>query len=142
MLIARALLGSLALLGVGAAAAPGGDLSVRVTNVRNAKGQVHVDVCPQAAFLKDCPYTAVAAAHAGMTIVTVHGLPSGTYAVQAFHDENSNRRVDRALFGLPKEGVGFSNDAPIRMSPPKWEAARFTFAGRAQTIELKLRYFL
>ncbi|WP_267393560.1 MULTISPECIES: DUF2141 domain-containing protein [unclassified Sphingomonas] len=142
MLIARALLGVVALLGIGTAAAPDGALSVRVSNVRNTKGQVHVDVCPQAAFLKDCPYTAVAPAHEGVTVVTLHGLPAGTYAVQAFHDENSNRKVDRAIFGLPKEGVGFSNDAPIRMAPPKWEAARFTFDGHGQTIQLKLKYFL
>ena len=40
---------------------------------------------------------------------------AGRYAVQAFLDENGNGEVDRALFGIPKEGVGFSNDAKIRL---------------------------
>ena len=57
------------------------------------------------------------------------------------HDENRNRRVDRALLGIPKEGIGFSNDAPIRMSPPRWDDAMWRFGGD-QTIQLKMRYFL
>ena len=128
---------------IGAAPAPTGTLSVHVTNLRNATGQVHIDVCPEAKFLKEnCPYFAVAPAQKGAVTVIVRNLPPGRYAVQAFHDENMNRKVDRILFGLPKEGVGFSNDAPIRMSPPKWADAVFTFGGGDQTIRLKMRYFL
>ena len=80
-------------------------------------------------------------AQIGTTVITFPGIPADDYAVQAFHDENHNRRVDRALFGIPKEGVGFSNDAPIRMSPPKWTDAVLRF-GTDQTIQLKMRYFL
>jgi len=125
------------------APAPTGNLTVRVTNVRNARGYVHIDICPQASFLQDnCPYAASMPARPGVTIVTAHGLPAGRYAVQAFHDENDNHKVDRALFGIPREGIGFSNDAPIRLGPPKWADAVFTFNGTDQTIELKTRYFL
>lgn len=126
-----------------ATTAEAGTLSVRVTNVRNAKGVVHIDVCPETQFLKDeCPYAASTPAIAGTTVVTVAGLPAGRYAVQAFHDENRNGKVDRALFGIPKEGIGFSNDAPIHMSPPKWKDAEFTFSGGTQAIELKMRYMM
>ena len=126
-----------------AGAAPVGTLTVRVENVRNDKGRVHIDICPEAKFLKDdCPWSAIAPAHSGTTIVTAHDIPPGRYAVQAFHDENSNDKVDRALFGIPKEGVGFSNDAPIHLSAPKFAAAAFDFAGPEQTIRLKMRYFL
>ncbi|MGC5276295.1 DUF2141 domain-containing protein, partial [Escherichia coli] len=60
---------------------------------------------------------------------------------QVFYDQNGNGRIDRALFGIPKEGVGFSNDAKIRLAPPKWEEAVFDYDGQEQTIRLKLRYF-
>ena len=126
-----------------AQSAPGGTLTVRMSNVRNAKGEVLVAACPQAMFLKEtCPYNGSAPARPGMTVVVLHGLPPGQYAVQTFHDENGNRKVDRNFLGLPKEGVGFSNDAPIRMSPPKWADAAFAFNGAEQTIQLKTRYFL
>ena len=88
------------------AAAPESTLTIRVENVRNAEGVVHMDVCPKAQFLKDdCPWSGDAPAHPGETIVVVHGVPPGDYAVQGFHDENVNHKVDRALFGaIPKEG--------------------------------------
>ena len=131
------------LLGGAAAPAPSGTLTLRIDNVRNSTGVVHVDICPQAQFLKDdCPYVGDAPAHAGVTMVTVHNLPPGHYAAQIFHDENRNKKVDRALFGVPKEGVGFSNDARISLGPPKWADAVFAFNGGEQTIGLKMRYFL
>ena len=103
-----------------------------------------LDVCREAHFLKeDCKWSGDAPAHPGETILTVHDLPPGTYAVQAFHDENQNKKVDRALFGtIPKEGIGFSRDAPIHMSPPKWADAEFAFDGAPQTITLRMRYML
>jgi len=128
---------------VGAAAPPHGVLTIDVGNVRIAKGNVHVDVCPEAKFLKaDCPWSGNARAKVGDTRVTVANLPAGRYAVQAFLDENGNGEVDRALFGIPKEGVGFSNDAKIGFGPPKFAEAVFAFDGNARTIHLNLRYFL
>lgn len=128
---------------VGAAAPPHGVLIIDVGNVRIAKGNVHVDVCPEAKFLKDdCPWSGNARAKVGDTRVTVANLPAGRYAVQAFLDENANGEVDRALFGIPKEGVGFSNDAKIGFGPPKFAEAAFAFDGNARTIHLNLRYFL
>jgi uncharacterized protein (DUF2141 family) len=124
-------------------AAPVGTLAIQVTSVRNAKGVVHVDLCPQAQFLKDgCPLSGDAPARVGTTMVVITGVPAGRYAAQAFHDENRNGKVDRALLGIPKEGIGFSRDAPIRMSPPKWADAWFDFAGPRQAITLKARYML
>lgn len=140
----RSLLASPALLLLlGAVTPPHGVLTIDVGNVRIAKGNVHVDVCPEAQFLKDnCPWMGNARARLGDTRVTVANLPAGRYAVQAFLDENGNGEVDRALFGIPKEGVGFSNDAKIRLGPPKFAEAVFAFDGNVRTIHLNLHYFL
>ncbi|WP_267382955.1 DUF2141 domain-containing protein [Sphingomonas sp. GC_Shp_6] len=142
----KALIAVAALLATAAAPAPEGTLTVRVGNVRNANGRVHVDICPEARFLKDgCPYSGAAPAVAGTTVVVVHGVAPGRYAIQAYHDENRNDKVDRNFLGLPKEGVGFSNDAKIVLFPPRapqWADAKFDFAGPAQTTMLNLRYFI
>lgn len=117
-------------------------VSVTVTNVRNAKGVVHVELCHQSDFLSDrCPTWAEVPAHPGSVVVEIKNVPPGDYAIQAQHDENNNKRVDRALFGIPKEGIGFSNDAPIRMGPPKWRDATFALSGD-KSLTLKMRYFL
>lgn len=135
------MVGVCAFLSVGAAE-PGGTLHIAVSNVRGQVGRVHVDVCTQAQFLKDCPISGAAPAKLGTTIVTVTNLKPGRYAVQLFYDENSNGKVDRMIFGIPREGVGFSNDAKIRLAPPKWEDAVFLFDGEERTINIRLRYFV
>lgn len=139
----RRLLPALIALPLLSAAAPeSGVLTIDVGNVRVGTGVVHVDVCPEAKFLKeDCPWSGNARARVGETRVTVGNLPAGRYAVQAFLDENGNGKVDRGFLGIPKEGVGFSNDAKIRLGPPKFADAEFAFDGTGRTIRLNLRYF-
>ena len=144
MLKSLFLLATSATLAIAAAPAPEtGTVTVRVTNLRNAKGRVHVDLCPEAHFLKDdCPYVASSPAQAPVTVLVVRNIPPGRYAAQLFHDENVNDKMDRGLFGIPKEGFAFSRDAPIHMSPPKWREAEFVYPGGLQTIQVKMRYFL
>ena len=115
---------------------------VAVSNVRSNSGRIEVAICPESTYLKDCPYNFSAPARTGTTIVTAINVPFGIYAAQVFHDENNNKKVDRAFFGIPKEGVGFSNDAPIVFSAPKFAATKFRFGAPHEKITLKLRYFI
>lgn len=125
-----------------APAPPGETVYVTVTGVKNSRGQVHVEICREDQFLKNCPAYAVASAKAGETLVAVPNVPPGRYAAQGYHDANANDRVDRGLFGIPKEGVGFSNDAPIGLGPPKFPRAAFDVAPmKPKAITFKLRYF-
>ena len=138
---------SILTLGVTTAAARAGEraegtLHVVVDNVRGATGRVHVDLCTEPQFLKDCPIASDTAAHPGQSVVTLSGVRPGRYAAQVFYDENGNHKVDRALFGVPKEGVGFSRDARIGLGPPKWQDAVIDYDGHEQTIRLRLRYFI
>lgn len=128
---------------VGAYGAAASDhmLYVRVDNVRLAKGMVHVSICTEAQFLKDCSWSGKAPAAVPLTIVAVPGVPQGRYGAQIYHDKNNNGKVDRNFLGIPREGVGFSNDAKIVLKPPRFADAAFQYNGGAQTIRLKLRYF-
>jgi uncharacterized protein (DUF2141 family) len=65
----------------------------------------------------------------------------GRYAIAVLHDENGNGKVDRALGLMPKEGFGFSRDAPVRMGPPSFKQASFDVAGDASQT-LRMRYML
>lgn len=125
-----------------AMAAAAGTLTVNVGNVRNNRGKVMVAVCTQDKFLESCAINAEAPARAGVTSVVVHNVPAGSYAAQAFHDENGNDDIDRAMFGIPKEGVGFSRNARIKLSPPKWADAVFKFGGAPGALKFDLRYFM
>ena len=124
-------------------ASPVAYLDVTVSNVRNDQGHVLVAVCPEPEFLSQhCPFVGKASAQPGAVTVRVAGIPPGIYAVQAFHDENDNKIIDRNLLGIPKEGLGFSNDAPFRFGPPRFRDAALTIGPGGGRVTIRLRYFL
>jgi uncharacterized protein (DUF2141 family) len=118
-----------------------GTLHVIIENARSARGNIHVDICPQADFLSRCPYSAEATARKGRVEVVVRGVPPGRYAAQITHDENGNKKVDRGLLGIPREGIGFSNNVRVRFSAPRFADAAFTVTGGKQSITVNLQYF-
>jgi uncharacterized protein (DUF2141 family) len=136
-----------ALCGLFATGSPGmalaAELTVTVRNVANAKGKVLVAVCTRETFLTPkCPYTASADARAGDVAVMIQNVPAGRYALQSFHDENGNGAFDRNFLGIPEEGIGFGNDAPIRLGPPGYDEAELTVTGLSTRIALSLRYLI
>ncbi|MBM2575891.1 DUF2141 domain-containing protein [Jannaschia sp. Os4] len=134
----RAALATLALSAGIAAPAAAGDVTVTVEGLRNGAGLIRAAVCPPETFTKPgCPYVGAARASGGR--VTVTGVPDGVYAVQVFHDEDADGALDRNGF-WPTEGLGFSNDAPMRMGPPRFRDAAVRVTGGG-SIRLNVRYF-
>jgi uncharacterized protein (DUF2141 family) len=130
------------LLAAGAVSARAQDLEVTVRGVANDTGVVRVDVCPKDTFLTPhCPYNASAPAHAGDVDVKVADVPPGHYAVQAFHDADNDGKFAQNFLGIPREGIGFSNDARITTSAPKFEAADVDLTGAEPRTAFALRYF-
>jgi uncharacterized protein (DUF2141 family) len=68
------------------------------------------------------------------------GLAPGKYAVVVIHDENSNKRLDRNLFRVPKEGFGFANNPHVTFSPPSFDAAAIQVTCPETTIKIGLIY--
>lgn len=134
-------LAALPLIGA-APAAPDGAIIVDVTGLRSDQGMVRVSVCPRASFLGDCPWFASAPAHAGAVSVFLPAIPPGRYAVQAFHDADGDGKLARYWFGLPREGVGFSNDAMAHVTIPRFSVAAFDHKAAAQHVAVTVRYFL
>jgi len=119
-------------------------LRVEIDGLRNARGQV---VCALFSSARDFPKKAEkAVAHATSSIV--HGgatcefqsIASGTYAVSVFHDENSNGKLDTNFMGIPREGVGASNNAKGRFGPPKFAAAAFQYSGGLMSLKITMIY--
>lgn len=67
-------------------------------------------------------------------------VPSGEYAISAFHDENNNGKIDRSFIGQPKEGIAFSSLNQKRRGRPSFDKSKFTLNG-AKTIFLSFTYF-
>ncbi|MEJ1978417.1 MAG: DUF2141 domain-containing protein [Acetobacteraceae bacterium] len=135
-------LAALALLVASPAASETGVLVVTITGVRSAKGHVLVAVCDRATFLApSCAYHGLVPAQVGTVTIRLTGVPPGVYAAQAFQDANDNGKVDQNFFGMPTEGIGFSNDAPILFGPPRFADAAFTLTAAGGAIRFALRYF-
>ena len=113
-------------------------IDVHVTNTAGGKGNVNVAVCDRERFLKQCAYTGSVPARDGETVVTIKGVPAGTWAVLAYQDENSNGELDRNLIGIPRENYGFSRDARGRFGPPSFEDAAMPIRDEAATATVRL----
>jgi uncharacterized protein (DUF2141 family) len=122
--------------------AEAGELEVTISGIHSAAGHVLVAVCDQATFLQEtCRYKGRVPAAVGTVVVRIAGVPPGTYAAQAYADENDNGKIDRNFLGIPTEGLGFSNDARIRFGPPSFADAAFVVGPAGGRIQFALRYY-
>ena len=119
-------------------------LTVRVVGLRNSKGIVGIAVFNNTSGFPEDSTRAFKAKEAeimGAEVEVVFlDLPPGTYAVSIRHDENRNGKLDKNVFGIPKEGYGASNNPPLTRRAPNFEESKFNLTGPAQTIEIKVHY--
>lgn len=112
-------------------------LTVNIMELKNSTGQVAVE-------LFDSDNKSIKEKSASISnnqcAVIFDSLPDGLYAIRYFHDENNNKELDTNLFGIPKEGIGFSNDAYGKFGPEDFEEWLFTIKGKIQ-ISLTTMYY-
>jgi uncharacterized protein (DUF2141 family) len=116
----------------GARASAGNTITVHVSTFRSEKGSLHCRLYSRAdGFPGKPPYQAEqTVAVTGKTMACVFpGVAAGTYAVAVFHDENGNGKLDTNFLGIPREGVGVSNNKMRSMGPPTWDDSRFALTG-------------
>lgn len=117
---------------------------VSFTGLRSDKGMLRACLTQNPAFFPRCekdPDSLKASTPAqGDTHLRFTVAQGGDYAITALHDENANARADMML-GIPREGVGFSENPALTFGPPKFKAARFTVAGSEVSQTVRMRYF-
>lgn len=126
--------------------AGGVSVTINIAGLRSIHGRILACLTAKAAAFPDCnkdpqAFSLTVPARNGPVLVFRHVRP-GTYAVSLFHDENGNGRLDRRFGFIPREGYGFSRDAPIKMSPPRFAAAQFAVAGADVMQTVTVRYIL
>ena len=67
-------------------------------------------------------------------------LPYGSYALSVMHDENDNGKLDTNFIGIPKEGVGVSNNPKIGMGGPKFNDSVFTLDTKELEVTVAMKY--
>lgn len=109
-------------------------LILKVANLRNSNGQICYNVFQGANGFPDNTDPAVAKKcepiekDSNALTVTVAGLGCNLdYAVTLIHDEDSDEKLKKGSFGIPKEGIGMSrNPNFFRIGSPPYNETNFT----------------
>ncbi|MEM6320923.1 MAG: DUF2141 domain-containing protein [Bacteroidota bacterium] len=106
-------------------------IHLSIENIQRVKGSVRIAIYEgENDFLKDDQAVVtkvVLVEKLEPLTVKFPNLPFGsTYTIAIYHDENDNNKLDTNFMGVPKEPYGFSNNAPSKWGPPKYEEAVFT----------------
>jgi uncharacterized protein (DUF2141 family) len=65
------------------------------------------------------------------------GLKEGEYAISVIYDEDSNGKLNTGFLGIPKEKIGFSNNAKSTFGPPSFDEVSFMYTD-STTITINL----
>lgn len=115
------------------------DLTVTVTGASHQKGQIAVALFNASATFPGEPTVGQRGPAGAQVELVFKNLVPGRYALSAYHDENDNKKLDRGLFGIPKERYGFSHDARGMAGPPEFRDAAFEVKEGDNRVQLQLR---
>lgn len=106
-------------------------ISVEISDLSPLTGELYVGLYnSESTFLKDEFKSIKALVDSNTIVVVFDSIPNGTYAISTFHDANSNKKFDTYIFGIPKEGYSFSNNASGMFGPAKYIDASFEVNGK------------
>ncbi|WP_233899791.1 DUF2141 domain-containing protein [Tenacibaculum piscium] len=101
-------------------------LTLGFEGMKSSKGNLYIALYnAEKSFLKTPFKGVIVKIIAKKASAEITNIPTGTYAVSVFHDENENEKMDTNFLGIPKEPTGISNNAKGFMGPPKYKDAKF-----------------
>ena len=101
-----------------------GDISleIEINNLQSNNGPVYIRILDQN---ENPVIVGTSSVINYSTKISFDSISPGKYAIQFFHDENENQKMDFNLIGIPKEKFGSSNDVKPVLGPPKFEKMLF-----------------
>ena len=101
-----------------------GDISleIKINNLESNKGPIYIRILDE----NENPVIVGTSTVINYSAeISFDSISPGKYAIQFFHDENENQKMDFNLIGIPKEKFGSSNDVKPILGPPKFEKMLF-----------------
>jgi len=145
---AAVFLGAMAVVGgAGPASAQEEDrttLVIHVDGLRTAEGQLLIHIYDtDKGFLRDGGDSAREVLHPvdGTALsLQIDGHPRGRYAIAVIHDEDGDGELGTNFLGIPREGVGLSNNPKSRFGPPRFADAAVDIDGERLVLDVTVRY--
>lgn len=97
-------------------------LEMEINNLQSNNGPVYIRILDQS---ENPVIVGTSSVVNYSTKISFDSISPGKYAIQFFHDENENQKMDFNLIGIPKEKFGSSNDVKPVLGPPKFEKMLF-----------------
>ena len=97
-----------------------GDISleIKINNLESNKGPIYIRILDE----NENPVIVGTSTVINYSSeISFDSISPGKYAIQFFHDENENQKMDFNLIGIPKEKFGSSNNVKPVLVPPKFE---------------------
>jgi len=118
------------------------EISVTVENVKKSKGLIVADLHNHIVedFL-DPEKVVVRVRQNAVKGTTEFCIPlsqPGDYAIAFYHDQNSDRRFNKGLFGIPKERFAMSTNPKYEKRKPYYDEVDFTVGNDGADIVVKL----
>lgn len=117
--------------------------TVKISNLENVKGNLYIGWYNQSTTFR---INEKAIYREKITVnnqkelnVVFKNIPKGKYAIAVFLDENDNYKLDKNLFGIPKEKYGFSNNVLPTLRPATYEESVFELNQQNTIINIKLK---
>ncbi len=107
-----------------------GTVVVEISGINNEKGQVYIGLFNNENGFPDKgnEYQGVLVKVKGGSLQhTFTEVPKGVYAIAVFHDSNGNGKLDKNIFGIPKEEYAFSKNGKGFFGTPRFAKAKFNF---------------
>lgn len=116
---------------------------VKITNLEKTKGSLYVGWYKEKATFR-INEKAIYRERIEVNNQTENGvlfknIPKGKYAIAIFLDENANYKLDKNIFGIPKEKYGFSNNILPSLRPATFEESLFELKQQETEITINLK---
>lgn len=118
-------------------------LTVTITGVHSATGDVYVALFNRAENFPDGDYSIAhmkVKASTKPIVVSFNDIPPGTYAVGCYHDEDKLGHFKTNWFGYPLDGYALSNGIRAVVARPTFAQAAFPVGNPATSVTLNVRY--
>lgn len=113
---------------------------VNVTGAEPGVGQVLVSLFNSSENYMKVPLLEASADvdRVGKAFVALGRRAPGEYAIVVVYDKNGNGKLDTGIFRIPKEKIGYSNNAKGKFGPAKWDDTRFMVTNSDLNIDIQL----
>jgi uncharacterized protein (DUF2141 family) len=117
-----------------------GTLIVEVQGLQSSAGKVRfVLFNSEKTYLKKAFKSAVLDIDKNACVWVASDLPYGEYALAVHHDVDGSGKMERHWYGRPKEPGGFSNDAPAKLGPAKYDRAKLVIDASERRIQVTVK---